>query len=322
MYRRQLLGRAIAAGGLVSLPWAAGCTPAASPATDALSNYRADCVWGRLGLADGRFQKPRAMAIDARDQLYIVDKTGRIQVFDTDGNYRRGWRTPAIETGKPTGLSVHRDGSLMVADTHYFRILFYTPEGDLQADRTIGGSLGPDIGQFAFVTDCVHDAEGNYYISEYGQFDRIQKYGPDGRFICRFGSSGQEPMQFSRPQSLAIDREQRLWIADACNHRLQIVRCPGDKPELVEIIGGLGDGPGQFRYPYGLWLTDDHFYVVEYGNHRVQKLARLGGSSRGWWGEAGRLAGQLNQPWSMAIDSQGRAHVIDSQNHRVQRFIL
>ena len=80
------------------------------------------------------------MTIDQRDQLYIVDMTGRIQVFTTDGTYIRGWRTPQIDHGKPSGLSFARDGNLLVADTHYFRVLVYTPEGKLLEDRCIGGT--------------------------------------------------------------------------------------------------------------------------------------------------------------------------------------
>ncbi len=31
---------------------------------------------------------------------------GKVQVFDADGNYLRGWRTPEIEHGKPVGLGM------------------------------------------------------------------------------------------------------------------------------------------------------------------------------------------------------------------------
>ena len=70
-------------------------------------------IWGRFGYSDGRFNKPRAIAIDAKDQLYIVDMTARIQVFDTDGNFVRKWQTPASENGRPTGLSIDRQGRIM-----------------------------------------------------------------------------------------------------------------------------------------------------------------------------------------------------------------
>jgi sugar lactone lactonase YvrE len=298
----------------------AGMTGCTSVGTRNEFHPQPDLIWGRVGLADGRFQKPRAMAIDRNDQLYIVDKTGRIQVFDTDGNFLRLWNTPAIEMGKPTGLGLHSDGSIMVADTHYFRILFYTPEGELMKERTIGGSLGPAIGQFAFVTDVVQDHEGNFYISEYGEFDRIQKYTADGKFICRFGESGDQPLQFSRPQSLAVDSLNRLWITDACNHRIQIVSCESDRPESVAVLGQQGDQPGQLRYPYGMWMTDDDsVYIVEYGNHRIQRW-NASGQSLGPWGGPGKTPGSFQQPWAILQDSKQRTFVLDTGNERVQRF--
>jgi hypothetical protein len=57
---------------------------------------RLEAVWGRLGTSEGRFQKPRAIAIDRHDHLYIVDMTARIQVLTTDGQFLRQWPTPII----------------------------------------------------------------------------------------------------------------------------------------------------------------------------------------------------------------------------------
>ncbi|MEM9411866.1 MAG: hypothetical protein AAGA30_12175, partial [Planctomycetota bacterium] len=96
-------------------------------------------IWGRRGIEDGRFQKPRAIAVDASNHLYIVDMTGRIQVFDEKFNLVNAWRTPEIRMGKPCGMTVANDGTLMVADTHYHRILFYDIQGNLDESRTIGG---------------------------------------------------------------------------------------------------------------------------------------------------------------------------------------
>jgi hypothetical protein len=58
---------------------------------------------------------------------------------------------------------------------------------------------------------------------------------------------------------------------------------------------------------------------VEYGNHRVQKFT-ADGKSLGCWGGPGREPGQLHSPWALVIDSKDRVHVIDSENHRVQRI--
>lgn len=305
-------------------PLVAGCieSGAGSGAGSALSPSRAQLIWGRFGYSDGRFNKPRAIAIDAKDQLYIVDMTARIQVFDTDGNFVRKWQTPASENGRPTGLSIDRQGHICVADTHYFRVLFYEPDGTLLEDRTIGGQSGSGPGEFNFVTDVVEDSQGNYYASEYGEYDRIQKFNHAGEFVMQWGSHGEAPGQFMRPQSMAIDEQDRIWVADACNHRIQLFQVNEDRAELVDIWGRQGSQPGELNYPYGLDLdSNGELIVCEFGNDRVQRFTR-DGQTRGTWGRNGRAEGELHQPWAAVRDSRGRIHVLDSYNHRVQRFVL
>ena len=277
-------------------------------------------VWGRRGLDAGRFQRPRAIAIDDQQQLYIVDMTGRIQVFDVDGNLIRFWRTPEVKNGKPCGMEFSHDGKLMVSDTHYHRVLFYEPDGPLIPERTLGGKHGRGLGEFGFVTETVQDSRGNYYVAEYGDYARIQKFTPAGEPLLEWGGHGSEPGQFLRPQGLAVDAQDQLWVADASNHRIQIFDVSGDRPRFVRMWGEPGNAIGQLRYPYDLFLDGQgHVYVCEFGNQRIQKFT-LNGESLGVWGGPGREPARLNQPWDMCPDAQGRIHVLDSYNHRVQRF--
>ena len=289
-----------------------GCTPAPP---DSVAE-----VWGRKGLDDGRFIKPRAITVDSKDQLHIIDMTSRIQVFDRLGNLLRYWKTPECVNGKPCGISILRDGTIAVPDTHYFRVLFYTPDGQLIADRTIGGKNGRGEGEFGFLTDVAEDSQGNLYVSEYGDFDRIQKFSAEGEYICSIGSHGTEPGQFLRPQGLAVDNKDRLWVADGCNHRIQVFDATQTPPSLQFTFGSSGDGIGELSYPYNLVFDGNGFvYICEFGNHRIQKFD-LKGNSFGTWGGPGREPGQLHQPWGLTLDSKGYFHVIDSYNHRVQRF--
>ena len=314
--RKPHLGRREFCRTAVGLAFAAlggGC------AQDAVRDDQAEIVWGRIGISDGRFQKPRAVAIDAEDRLYIVDMTARIQVFDRNGSFLRSWSTPAHANGRPTGLSVSRDGLLMVADTHYYRVLFYTPEGELRDELTIGGTMGQGPGEFGFVTDVVQDSAGNFYVAEYGEYDRIQKFSPEREYVMQWGGHGDEPGHFARPQAMLATNDDRIVVADSCNHRIQIFDPSGN---LLNMWGRQGAAPGQLSYPYGLALDEGgQLYVCEYGNHRVQKLT-LAGEPLGVWGHEGRRPGQLFNPWSLVLDSRERVHVIDSMNHRVQRLVV
>ncbi len=303
---------AAAAAGLMT-----GCVPQAQ------ARLLPDLTWGRRGLSEGLLMKPRAMVIDPADNLYIVDMTGRIQVFDIDGQYLRGWSTPIIKQGKPTGLGFSNDGSLIVADTHYFRVLLYTPDGTLQEERTIGGVHGDEPGQFHFVTDVAQDRRGHFLVGQYGQVDRIQEFDPQGQLIRAWGSQGSQPGEFSRPQALLFDNEGLLWIADACNHRIQVFDIQGPQaPALVNMWGQPGSAIGQLQYPYGLDFDQDGtLLVAEFGNHRVQRFSRTGEALESW-GKVGKARGQFLNPWALGVDSKRNMHVLDTMNHRVQRFAL
>ena len=275
---------------------------------------RLEKVWGRRGVSDGRFQKPRAMTIDDRDHIYVVDMTARIQVFDANGEFLHGWQTPEKQAGKPTGLTATRGGRILVADTHYYRVLIYSPEGQLL--QTIGGTRGEAPGEFGLVRDAVEDSQGNCYVSESGEYDRIQKFTADGKFLLQWGEPGSQPGQLTLAQSLVVDPEDRIWVADSCNHRIQIFDTEG---RLLGLWGGQGSQPGQLYYPYDLVLSPDGLvYVAEFGNHRVQRFTP-DGQSRGCWGTYGRQEGQLTDPWALVLDSRGRLHVLDTKNHRVQK---
>jgi len=292
-----------------------GCVPSS---TQTEADY---FVWGRIGFDSGRFIKPRAMTIDPDDQLYVVDMTSRIQVFDTAGNLLRSWKTPDCQNGKPVGLGWSQDNLLMVCDTHYFQVLFYTPAGELVPERTIGGKNGRGPGEFGFVTDVAQDSAGNYYVGEYGDFDRIQKFNPAGEFVLQWGSRGSDPGEFLRPQGLAIDRRDWLWVADASNHRLQVFDVSTAVPTLIKILGSPGSEPGSFNYPFQIWIDEDNdwVWVCDMGNHRIQAFTSEGDFVQSIGGP-GRAPGEFFQPWSLLQDSQNNIFVLDTYNHRVQRF--
>lgn len=295
---------------------ALGCLP---PADLETTQGELGMIWGSRGEEPGKFLRPRAVTIDQQDQLYIVDYNARIQVLSGDGTFLREWSTPTHEFGRPNGLAMGNDGNLLVADTHYHQVLFYSPEGELLKDRSIGGTKGPGPGEFSFVTDVVQDSEGNYYISETREQNRIQKFSPSGEYLLEWGQTGSSLGEFLRPQNLAIDDNDHIWVADACNHRIQVFDTQG---ELLRVWGSQGSAPGQLYYPYDLVLDrHGHVFVCEYGNHRVQKFT-LAGESLGTWGSHGRRPGQLNGPWAVILDSQDRLYVLDTENHRVQRIIM
>ncbi len=278
-----------------------------------------EIVWGERGVLDGEFIKPRAAAIDAYGRLYIVDYSARIQVYDTNGKYLGPtWTTPDWSGGRPSGLSIDREGNLLVSDSHYSCIRIYDRQG--KELRVLGGQTGSKPGQFGYISDVVQDSDGHYYVSEFGPLtQRITKLDPDGTYLTSWGAPGTENGQFAQIRGLELGPDGLIYAADSCNHRIQVFTRDG---KFVRTWGQPGTEPGSLRYPYDVTISPKpphHVYVIEKGNNRVQKFTR-DGEPLGIWGGPGREPGKLYAPWAIVVDPRGRVHVIDSGNNRVQRF--
>src|SRR5690606_12307976 len=132
--------------------------------------------------------------------------------LDSRGKPLGGWRMPEWAQGKPVGVSVGPDGNIYIPDTHYQRVMVYTPDGTLVRSW---GSPGKGPGQFIFPTDIAFDERGRVFVSEYGDNDRVQVFDGEGNFLFAFGSFGTEDGQFIRPQSMVI-HEGLVYITDSC----------------------------------------------------------------------------------------------------------
>lgn len=277
-----------------------------------------DQVIGRTGRTEGRFEIPRAFAIDPSDgAIFVVDKSGRVQRFAADGTFELTWKMPKFDNGKPTGMTFGPDGLLYVADTHEHQVLVFDRDGNVR--RSIG-SYGQGVGQFVYPTDVAFDRDGLMYVSEYGGNDRIQVFDQTGKALRGFGVPGAAAGQFARPQSIAFSLDaSELFVADSCNHRIQVFSREGS---LKRILGHAGIGAGEFAYPYGVCaLADGSLLVAEFGNCRVQRVDALTGESRAILGGGGRAVGRLNAPWSVAV-RHDRAYILDCANGRVQSVPL
>jgi DNA-binding beta-propeller fold protein YncE len=184
--------------------------------------------------------------------------------------------------------------------------------------RTLGGEAGPALGQFGYISDAVQDEDGYFYVAEFGENQRITKLDSSGKNVVKcWGCPGSEPGQFSRIRAMALGPDGLLYVADACNHRIQVFSRAG---AFIRCWGSEGPAAGQLHYPYDLAFgPQGELYVVEFGNARVQRFTRTG-EPLGTWGSPGRAPGKLHHPWALAVDSRGRVHVVDSENHRVQRI--
>jgi ABC-type Fe3+ transport system permease subunit/DNA-binding beta-propeller fold protein YncE len=282
---------------------ASSCSPAPSP----------DAIWLETGVGPAQVVYPRGIAYaPADDTFFIVDRRARVQHIDAAGQFLNDWMMPDQRYGRPVGISVGPDGNVYVPDTHYHRVIVYSPKGQ---ELRRWGTEGTGPGQFIWPTDVAFDARGRVFVSEYGDHDRIQVFDHKGKFLYQFGSFGQADGQFSRPQSMVIDG-QHLYVTDSCNHRIAVFTIDG---QFLRNMGTVGSAPGQFRFPYGLDLDrNGRLLVTEFGNNRVQWIDKSTGKALRTWGHPGRDPGQLAYPWATVTDSRGRVAILDAGNNRVQ----
>jgi len=274
-----------------------------------------EAIWCETGTGPCQVAYPRGIAYKCSDDtFFIVDRVARIQHLSHDGKYLNEWQMPQWQLGKPVGLTVGPDGNLWVPDTHYHRVMVYTPDG--KNIHEFGG-LGQGPGQFIYPTDVAFDAAGRIFVSEYGDNDRISVFDRDCKFLYQIGKFGAGDGEFSRPQSMVIDGD-LIYVTDASNHRICVFKTDGT---WMRNMGKCGSAPGEFRFPYGMDIDrDGNLIVCEFGNNRVQKIDKVSGRGLEIWGRAGREPGELAYPWGVAVDKRDRIVAVDAGNNRLQVF--
>ena len=262
-----------------------------------------------------RVPAPRGMTVSPQGEYLVLDNAGRVLVFDEKGDLQRQWWMPDYSVGKPEGICVLKDGRIVVADTHYHRVVFFDHEGHVTG---MFGQLGTEPGDFIYPVAVTQDADENLYVCEYGNYnDRVQKFRLDGTFVAQIGGYGTEDGQFQRPSGM-VWFEDRLYVVDAFNNRVQVF---GKDGSLVAILGA-SDRISELHYPYDIAVTEKgELFVVEYAAGRVSKFDRAG-KLLGRYGTTGTQAAQFSTPWGLAIDKRGRLYVCDTGNRRIVELEL
>lgn len=92
------------------------------------------------------------------------------------------------------------------------------------------------------------------------------------------------------------------------------------------VFGSAGSGPGQLLSPRDLAVDNQGtIYVVDSGNHRIQKFAPDGSFVAAWGRqslaeqEAGVAMG-FNEPWGIGLAPDGTIFVADTWNYRIQKL--
>lgn len=255
-----------------------------------------------------RLPAPRAITAIRSGELLALDNAGRVLVFDPRGKLQRHWWMPEWTVGKPERIYQTRDGRLVVADTHYNRVVVFNSDGQL---LTMFGREGHGPGEFIYPVAVAEDDDEQLYVCEYGGNDRVQVFDREGNYRREFGKFGTGPGEFQRPGGI-VWRDGRIVIADAFNNRIQVFHDDGTPAELPD-----GAFAVPLHYPYDLAVgPDGHWWTVEYGAGAVVRFDAEG-QFVGRYGSTGSGVGEFSQPWGMTVDRDGIVFVADTGNRRI-----
>lgn len=170
------------------------------------------------------------------------------------------------------------------------------------------------------------DSQGNVLVNDVGH-NRINLFDSTGKLISTWGSSGDNPGQFSHPHGNEIDDDTirgnntsngvYIYVADQSNNRIQKF---ADNGTFVTMWGEEGEENGQFLHTHGVDLdSEGNVYVSDRDQPSIQKFTNDGTFIKRW-GSQGALDGQFIQPWDVAVSSDDRIFVPDHGNDRIQIF--
>ncbi|MDH3205051.1 MAG: hypothetical protein OEO79_00485 [Gemmatimonadota bacterium] len=313
-------------------------------AEDALSGFPNDI---HLGEAAG-------VARNSAGEIFVYTRTGnpslslgtsrymsrsgsRVFKFDSRGRYEREMGQEIYGALFAQQVRVDRDDNIWIVDQMSGQVVKFDPAGRIQMvlsrkpesmalpanpPGSGRGGRGASEGEsFRGPTDVAWDSRGNIYVADGIQNARIAKYDPEGRWIANLGDRGNMPGQFDVVHGLAIDAQDRLYVADYGNRRIQVLDSNGN---FIREIGGVGapmaicitPGPNQLLYVSNSNPAEDPFI-----NGEIYEV-RLDGTITGRFGEAGKLIGQFGMV--NAIDCRNPRQLLIGElgNWRVQRVNL
>jgi DNA-binding beta-propeller fold protein YncE len=113
-----------------------------------------------------------------------------------------------------------------------------------------------------------------------------------------------------------------LYVADCNNNRIQLFY--SGQLNATTVAGNGFSGAITLDCPTAVILdVENYLFIVDSNNHRIIGSGPYGFQCVvGCSGISGSASDQLNHPQSLAFDSFGNLFVVDTDNNRVQKFLL
>ncbi len=282
--------------------------------------------------------------------IWSIDQRGLARVIAGSGRYgfpKPG--TPAIEAAfvMPEGLCVDRVGRILVADSSNHAIFQIDTDGII---RTVAGTgragYSGDNGSAGDAslhgpTDVAVDSTGAIYVADTGNHC-VRRIGPQGDITtvagdgtAGFGGDGglAAESRLNTPYGIAVDSQDRLYIADSLNHVVRRIDFDGNIRTVVGSgqPGFSGDGGpaanAELDAPQSLAIDEaGRLLIGDEHNHRVRLvdssgiITTLAGSGdAGFDGDGGPgYQARLNDPEGVLFRRDGSILIADGDNGRVR----
>lgn len=199
------------------------------------------------GSGPGQFNEPRGLALTPRGELAVADsRNGRVQVLSATGEFRfefgKGILNP--EYSGPSDLACDAAGNFLVTDTWNHCLRKFSPLGELLQTVSEWRAEGNGPPGFFGPRGVAVNSRGEVFMTDTGQ-KRVCVFGPNLRPLFAFGGPGQAHGLLNEPVGISIDRQDRVYVVDTGNGRIQRFSAAGQyetqfltfQPMQAEIVG-------------------------------------------------------------------------------------
>ncbi len=213
--------------------------PQPAPATGAGPYARNELLKGIERIAQGAGKGPEAIAFDAQGRLYAGFEDGRVARFEADGS---GYTLIANTGGRPLGVFVHPDGSVIVCDAKK-GLLKLSEGGQIAVLAT--SATGVPLG---VANDLAVTADGSkvYFTDSSTKFDfahstqDIIEHGGYGRFLVYDFATGKAQvllrnLQFANGVALGPDEAFAL-VNETGSYRILRYWLKGEKAGTSDVF--------------------------------------------------------------------------------------
>uniref|UniRef100_A0A182PHD8 B box-type domain-containing protein n=1 Tax=Anopheles epiroticus TaxID=199890 RepID=A0A182PHD8_9DIPT len=222
------------------------------------------------------------------------------------------------QVSRPWGITVDKDGQILVADRRNNRVQIFYPDGTFKLKF---GSKGTANGQFDLPAGICTDGQGRIIVVDKDNH-RVQVFSAGGLFLLKFGSYGKECGQFQYPWDVAVNTKGEILVTDSRNHRIQLF-----SPDGLFISRYSFDGVNHSRYLKGLttprgacFTPQGDIIISDFENHRLLLIDATLSKVLAAKGHEGSAVHEFSRPSGICCDDDGRVIVADSKNQRVLVF--